>query len=1046
MTFKNATMKIIRHCLVLLFFFLLIPFNIFAWEGMAMPQLHVEGRYLKDPHGNIVNLHGFAQTYSPWFNEEGQKWTDYNVYNCLRYNKGIIYGVMSAGWKANFLRLHMDPYWSNVPGASVTGESDISAFSFDRFKTYLNSVFIPMAEYAISKGLYVIMRPPGVCPDSLAVGDAYNKYLVKVWGYVAQQPKLKNNPHIMYELANEPINILGTDGTYGASSQGNFDNLKTFFQAVVDTIRASADNIIWVPGLGYQSLYQGYAVNPIEGENIGYAVHVYPGWFNSGNGYANFQKGWDNQVKPVADIAPIVVTEMDWAPAEYNASWGKDSTGTAGGNGFGANFKLITDNSGNVSWLIFTSPDLLAKYTGVALVPGDDPTFWNDPQACPWPTFHWYQDYTKENYPRPDFVYESTSDNGDSTFANPVIQGDFPDPTVVKVDNIYYMVSTNTNMSPSTTILESKDLVNWAYSDEPIDSIPLTNKKLVDDSDIHSGTMVQTKTGEWWAVVGYDKGPYGKFPQLLPVKWVDNKPVVNEAAKDSLRVKKPNVGRSYSTTSLVTNDIFRSYKLGKQWEWNQNPDNSKWSLIDRAGYMRLNTVSVVDSLNKSRNILTQRILAYPKDLAHSYGTIRMETNGMHEGDVAGLSVLQDHYGYIGVKMINGEKKLVAFTNNETQTGPTVTDTVIYLRAIASDSTSKADFYYSFDDSIFTKMGDDVTLEYNLSASTGNRFGIFNYATVDTGGYVDIDWFSTESNFKEVTYYDSTFVSYNEKSLTLSDIEVNGGDDLTLLTKSSTSLSVKAVYADGHTEDISTSSIYANQNPDVVTVSKGTVVSNKDGAATITISYTGPLGEQKQVTLHVTSTTFPLTKSLFNPSIWTTGTFNETTKTLRTGSYGFGGWTYSNGVDLSAYKYLVIKLGATNTSGASFRIFDANNYWTGCAQYDFGSTKQINVNLASMYRSGTTTKVDPSHLYIIGIWSDGSSDVVISDVYVTNSTDYSKPTALEDVTNTTDKNEIVDVYNMMGIKVRSQIKRSEAMSVLPDGLYIVGHQKVMILRK
>jgi len=253
----------------------------------------------------------------------------------------------------------------------------------------------------------------------------------------------------MYELANEPINILGTDGTYGASSQGNFDNLKTFFQAVVDTIRASADNIIWVPGLGYQSLYQGYAVNPIEGENIGYAVHVYPGWFNSGNGYANFQKGWDNQVKPVADIAPIVVTEMDWAPAEYNASWGKDSTGTAGGNGFGANFKLITDNSGNVSWLIFTSPDLLAKYTGVALVPGDDPTFWNDPQACPWPTFHWYQDYTKENYPRPDFVYESTSDNGDSTFANPVIQGDFPDPTVVKVDNIYYMVSTNTKYNYS---------------------------------------------------------------------------------------------------------------------------------------------------------------------------------------------------------------------------------------------------------------------------------------------------------------------------------------------------------------------------------------------------------------------------------------------------------------------------------------------------------------------------------------------------------------------------------------------------------------------
>ena len=58
----------------------------------------------------------------------------------------------------------MDPYWSNRPGASVSGENDISAFDFDRFCKYLDAVFVPMAEYAISKGLYVVMRPPGVCP------------------------------------------------------------------------------------------------------------------------------------------------------------------------------------------------------------------------------------------------------------------------------------------------------------------------------------------------------------------------------------------------------------------------------------------------------------------------------------------------------------------------------------------------------------------------------------------------------------------------------------------------------------------------------------------------------------------------------------------------------------------------------------------------------------------------------------------------------------------------------------------------------------------
>lgn len=199
---------------------LMFSSTLWAWEDMPMPRLHVEGRYLVDPHGNKVNLHGFAQTYSPWFNEMGQKWDNYDVAKCLKYNQGLIDDIIDAGWKMNFLRLHMDPYWSNSPGIHVEGENDISAFDFNRFKTYLDRVFIPMAEYAVSKGLYVVMRPPGVCPEKIAVGDEYNQYLIKVWTHVAQHPKLKNHPNIMFELANEPINILGPDGTYGAGSQG----------------------------------------------------------------------------------------------------------------------------------------------------------------------------------------------------------------------------------------------------------------------------------------------------------------------------------------------------------------------------------------------------------------------------------------------------------------------------------------------------------------------------------------------------------------------------------------------------------------------------------------------------------------------------------------------------------------------------------------------------------------------------------------------------------------------------------------------------------
>ena len=778
-----------------------------AWENMAMPRLHVEGRYLKDTHGNIVNLHGFAQTYSPWFNERGKYWTNYDVEGCLRYNKGLIDDILKAGWKMNFIRLHMDPYWSNVPGLPTTGESDISAYSSVRFEKYLDLVFIPMAEYAVSKGLYVIMRPPGVCPEKIKVNDLYHKYLERVWKTVAAHPKLKNHPNIMFELANEPIQILGSDGTYGASSQAHFDKLKEYFQKVVDGIRGQGcDNILWIPGLGYQSLYKGYAINPIEGDNIGYAVHIYPGWFGSGNGYADFQKGWDEDVKPVADFAPICVTEMDWADEKYDASWGKEHTGTAGGSGFGANFKKITDASENVSWLLFTGPEWLAKFKDEAPAPGEEYTFLTDPEACPWPVYHWYLDYAEENYPRPDFTFLSHSDNGDGTYTNPVIFGDFPDPDVIRVDDWYYMVSTTMHIFPGATILKSRDLVNWEYCCNPLERIELSDaynlengqnrygrgqwatalqyrdgkfymlfstldeggylltttdidgewemrklkegfydpgilfddngktyvvyginklriaevdddfnkvpggdkevasysfreglegsklykkdgyyyiyatyggwpafqtvfrskdiygpyeeKKLIDDSNIHQGALVQTQAGEWWTMLFADRGAYGRLPNLQPVSWKDGWPEIGENGKGVATYRKPDVGREYPICQLPTNDNFRHYKLGMQWGWNHNPDRSRWSLTERAGYLRLYTAGTCGALHEAKNTLTQRIMGYADDLAHSYGTVKMDISSMKDGDVAGLSIFQDPYAFVGVKVAGGEKHIV----------------------------------------------------------------------------------------------------------------------------------------------------------------------------------------------------------------------------------------------------------------------------------------------------------------------------------------------------------------------------------------------------
>ena len=597
-------------------------------DDNAPLRLNVVGRYLVDEDGNKVNLHGFGQTYSPFFNENA--WGNHDVSACLSYNKLMIDRVLSAGWEMDFIRMHMDPYWSDDPSQPSVRYEGHERFSETRFRKYLDEVFVPMVEYATAKGLYVVMRPPGVSPENIQLDDSYQKFLLRVWDIVSRHPKLKNNGWVMFELANEPINIMGTDGSFGSSGDACFANMKQYFQAIVDKIRGNkARNIIWVPGLGYQSQYAGYASHRIEGENIGFAIHVYPGWYGSdaeqpsaelggvmGGGYEGFQRGWDAQIGPVAEFAPVMVTELDWAPAKYDSSWGKSITGVVGGTGFGANFKYIADNTGNVSWMIFTSQHLLAQFRDVPGTEGNY-TFLNDPEACPWPVYHWFQDYA--------------------------------------------------GMTPA------------------------------------------------------------------------------------------------------------------------------------------------------------------------------------EGELTGIEIV------------------------------------------------------------------------NVAES----------------------------------------------------IDIRLGDGKNII--------VNALYADGSSKPVTDKARFAIKDESVVRLEGTKLMAVSEGTAVVTVSYTSQAGVtcSQEVVVNVVSP-FALTEAMFNPSIWETGSFDEDTHTLITGQYGFGGWQFSEGLDLSSYERLIVKLGNNNDCGVSFRLFDKDNYWTKPAMYDFHSSREVTVYLHDM-RDEDGKKIDPSHIYIAGFWSYGGKPIIIDSL-------------------------------------------------------------------
>ena len=58
----------------------------------------------------------------------------------------------------------------------------------------------------------------------------------------------------------------------------------------------------------------------------------------------------------------------------------------------------------------------------------------------------------------------------------------------------------------------------------------------------------------------------------------------------------------------------------------------------------------------------------------------------------------------------------------------------------SNNIDKANFFYSYDGSNWTKIGDTLGMTYDLKLFTGYRSAIYSYPTISTGGYADIDRF------------------------------------------------------------------------------------------------------------------------------------------------------------------------------------------------------------------------------------------------------------------------------------------------------------------
>ena len=341
-----------------------------AWLGMATPKLTVNGRFLQDPTGKNVLLHGYFQPQASWFNGEGNRYanpTDYtnpaNVAPCLNFLRDAA-TVMSDtnpkygrnhGWYSSFVRIIGDGSSPEnfAPGWNAAGQLASSA----QFNGWINNLLVPYINHCRTRGLYVVIcgNPSLVFPGGdhgRNMTQQYQQNLTTFWTTVANAPGIKSADNVMFEICNEPVTIETSFGAnnWGSGSGPYFQALRNFMQPIVNAIRnTGADNIILLPGLGWQGESHGYAQYPVTGSNIGIAAHLYPAYGGVHNNATAVQNFWNSNYKPAADLKPMVITEMMWFP---NPPGGYDDLFNGTTAGFGNAAKNAIDNQGNVSYLI----------------------------------------------------------------------------------------------------------------------------------------------------------------------------------------------------------------------------------------------------------------------------------------------------------------------------------------------------------------------------------------------------------------------------------------------------------------------------------------------------------------------------------------------------------------------------------------------------------------------------------------------------------------------------------------------------------------------
>lgn len=255
----------------------------------------------------------------------------------------------------------------------------------------------------------------------------------------------------------------------------------------------------------------------------------------------------------------------------------------------------------------------------------------------------------------------------------------------------------------------------------------------------HQGGWVETPDGHSYFIHFQQRGAHGRIVWLEPMSWKDDWPTMGttppgaQVSQPVLSAPMPVLDRTDLTWHPQTSDDFSSATLSPMWEWNHNPDNTRWSLTERKGFLRLHP-SAADQLLHARNTLTETMQDQSLQV-----TTSLDLTHMTDGDNAGLSVFDRSTSDIGVVQSGSARHLFTSLKDEQTPGPAVPTGLDVLQLRAEVLGDTATYFYSLDQGkTFLPLGTPVKLAF--SWWKGARPALFAYNTLGPSkGFIDFDW-------------------------------------------------------------------------------------------------------------------------------------------------------------------------------------------------------------------------------------------------------------------------------------------------------------------